>query len=334
MTTTSVGRTTGAKLRRGETVRVRSAAEILASLDEYGDTENLPFMPEMLSLCGRSFQVSARADKTCDTVNLTGCTRQMSETVHLVGARCDGSAHGGCEAGCLFFFKESWLETVDSKSTESGTVTESKDLDETALAAKIEPHVTTAPGVYRCQATQLPNATRPMAGISHYVRDVTRRNVSPRRMIRAWAHAAIDRYQRFSRNRLPTWARIAQGVDLPNLRGKLTKTPTESLDLQPGEIVEVKSLPEIIATLDVNQRNRNLWFDREMIKYCGKRFRVQRRVNRLLDEKTGRMMETKNPCIILDGPFCLGDYNKLCPRLGHLYFREIWLRRVDALTPS
>jgi hypothetical protein len=203
-----------------------------------------------------------------------------------------------------------------------------------ALAKRIEPNVTKAPEVYRCQATELLDATRPMVGIRHYVRDVATRNVSPGRMIRAWAHGLVDRYQRFSRKRLPAWARINGGGEVPDVRGKLTKTPTESLDLQPGELVEVKSLPEIIATLDVNQRNRNLWFDREMVKFCGKRFRVQRRVNRLLNEKTGKMIETKNPCIILDGPFCFGSYHRLCPRMGHIYFREIWLKRVEELSPS
>jgi hypothetical protein len=321
------------ELRRGDTVRVRSAAEILETLDERGDTESLPFMPEMLSLCAKTFQVSARADKTCDTVNLTGCNREMSGTVHLVGARCDGSAHGGCQAGCLLFFKEAWLERVDSKSS-TAPVVDSKSDDVAALAKRIGPNVTTAPEVYRCQATELLDATRPMVGIRHYIRDMTTRNVPPGRMIRSWAHGIFDRYQRSSRKRLPAWARIAGGVELPDVRGKLKKTPTELLDLQPGEFVEVKSLPEIIATLDVNQRNRNLWFDREIVQFCGKRFRVQRRVHRLLNEKTGKMIQIKNPCIILDGPCCLGNYHKLCPRMGHIYFREIWLKRVDRLSTS
>src|SRR5689334_18063640 len=100
-------------LRRGDKVRVRSAEEIMATLDEHGDTDKLPFMPEMLPMCGQTFEVAARADKTCDTLNMVGCTRAMSQTVHLVGARCDGSAHGGCQAGCLLFFKESWLERAE-----------------------------------------------------------------------------------------------------------------------------------------------------------------------------------------------------------------------------
>jgi hypothetical protein len=335
-----------ARLRRGDTVRVRPAAEILKTLDERGDTENLPFMPEMVSLCGATFQVSARADKTCDTVNLTGTTREMSRTVHLVGARCNGSAHGGCQAGCLLFFKESWLERIDNDGTDSASVEDSgspnvslgvKSPDVAALEALVESKTTTAPGVYRCQATAIPEATRPMVGMGHYIRDLTTRNVPPRRMLRALAYVVFNRYQRFSQRRLPNWARFRGGVELPDIRGTLIKTPTETLDLQPGELVEIKSLPEIMATLNVNNQNRGLWFDREMIQYCGKRFRVQRRVNRIIDEKTGKIIKMKNPCIILDGTICLGDYHKLCPRLGNTYWREIWLKRVEpvrAVDPS
>src|SRR5262245_30796682 len=91
---------------RGELVRVRSREEILRTLDAAGDRASLPFMPEMLQFAGREMRVYARADKTCNTVDLTGTTLQLSNTVHLVGARCDGSAHGGCHAGCLLFWRE------------------------------------------------------------------------------------------------------------------------------------------------------------------------------------------------------------------------------------
>ncbi|HMM93449.1 hypothetical protein [Phycicoccus sp.] len=283
-------------------------------------------MPEMVPLCGQTLEVHARADKTCDTVNITGCSREMDRTVHLVGVRCDGSAHGGCQAGCLFFFKEDWLEPADDPARPADPV---EPADVEALRARLEPTTTTAPGVYRCQATALPEATRPMAGLRHYVRDVTTHNVPPRLFLRAMQVAFIDRYQRFSRNRLPERLRYKEGHELPDVRGPLTRTPVENLDLQPGELVEVKSLPEIRATLNGNQRNRNLWFDREMVRYCGRRMRVLRRVERLIDEATGEMIVPKTPSIILDGAICVGDYHKLCPRQDYAFFREVWLRRVD-----
>src|SRR5436190_601573 len=55
-------------LRAGEWVEVRSAEEILATLDERGCLDALPFMPEMLEYCERRFRVIKAAHKTCDTI--------------------------------------------------------------------------------------------------------------------------------------------------------------------------------------------------------------------------------------------------------------------------
>src|SRR5262245_42606183 len=85
-------------LRVGEVVEVRSESEILATLDERGELESLPFMPEMLQFCGRRFRVDKLAVKLCDTISSTGLYR-MRNAVHLAGVRCDGKAHGGCQAG-------------------------------------------------------------------------------------------------------------------------------------------------------------------------------------------------------------------------------------------
>jgi len=95
-------------LRIGELVEVRSQAEILATLDERGELESLPFMPEMLQFCGRRFRVAKLALKLCDTITWTGMHR-MRNAVHLEGTRCDGQAHGDCQAGCNIYWKEAWL---------------------------------------------------------------------------------------------------------------------------------------------------------------------------------------------------------------------------------
>ena len=49
----------------GDRVVVRSAQEILATLDADGTLHGLPFMPEMLDWCGKPFHVERRAEKTC-----------------------------------------------------------------------------------------------------------------------------------------------------------------------------------------------------------------------------------------------------------------------------
>ncbi len=108
-------------------------------------------------------------------------------------------------------------------------------------------------------------------------------------------------------------------------------TPKEVLNLQPGELVRVKSHEEILATLNIDSKNRGMGFDAEMVPFCGKTYRVLRRVTQILDEKTGKMQEMKNPCIILDDVICEGRYSycrMFCPRAIYPYWREIWLERV------
>jgi hypothetical protein len=310
-------------LRRGNVVRVRPAADILADLDEHGDTDQMPFMPEMLPMCGKTFTVHARADKTCDSINMVGCTREMSDTVHLVGARCDGSAHGGCQAGCLLFFKESWLERVDNRVAEPTAA----DVELTDL---LESNTMTSPDTYRCQATQVLEASRPLDDSSdkHWLNDLRTRNVPMPTLIAAFGLALFNKYQRFSQ-RFPKWLRIDGGRQMPMVEGFLKKTPTERLDLRPGEWVEVKSKEEIMATLDENGCNRGLSFNVEMLRYCGRKVRVARRVDHIINEKTGRMMNFKSDCIVLEDGYCVGTMHKLCPRAIYDYWREIWLRRVE-----
>ena len=86
-------------LRVGDLVQVLDAEEIMATLDEKGELDNLPFMPEMLRYCGRRMTVHKVAHKLCDTQTRTGL-RRMERAVHLTGARCDGGAHGGCQTAC------------------------------------------------------------------------------------------------------------------------------------------------------------------------------------------------------------------------------------------
>ena len=103
----------------------------------------------------------------------------------------------------------------------------------------------------------------------------------------------------------------------------------QTLGLQPGERVRVKRKEEIVATLDANNANRGMKFDGEMLRYCGQEASVLRRVERIIDEKNGRMLELKTPCIVLDDVTCAGAYHRHCPRAIYHYWREIWLERVE-----
>lgn len=105
------------KLHIGDWVEVRSKYEILATLDKNGCLDGVPVMPEMLAFCGSRFQVHKIAHKTCDTTNPVR-SRGLERTVHLQ-TRCDGSAHGGCQAECLLFWKEAWLRPVSPQEVDA-----------------------------------------------------------------------------------------------------------------------------------------------------------------------------------------------------------------------
>jgi hypothetical protein len=332
MTSTSpAGRRRERELRKGELVRVRSREEILATLDADGSLDALPFMPEMLQYAGQEFQVHARADKTCDTVHMTGTSRQMENTVHLAGLRCDGSAHGGCQAGCLLFWREDWLErpgqpappraTAETPAPASATV-------DTLLAAT---RATDEPGetIYRCQATELPKASRHLSGFDprQYAKDLRTRNVRLSTMIVGLAIVTFNKLQKLSQ-RLPTWLRFRGGRFYPFYQGTGTGARTPAVDLAPGQLVEVRSQAEIMETLSEVNTNRGMWFDFEMIPYCGQQARVERKVERIINEATGKMIKLAD-CHILDGVTCSGRYRRFCPRNITPYWRSAWLRPVD-----
>ena len=104
-------------VKAGDWVEVRSKEEILSALDSEAKLKGLPFMPEMLQFCGQKFRVYKRVHKTCDTANNTA-GRRLPNGVHL-DLRCDGSAHGGCQAACLLFWKEAWLRPAKQAKSAS-----------------------------------------------------------------------------------------------------------------------------------------------------------------------------------------------------------------------
>jgi predicted DNA-binding antitoxin AbrB/MazE fold protein len=334
-------------LRAGEVVEVRSQEEILGTLDRKGELEALPFMPEMLQFCGTRFRVHRRAIKLCDSINWTGMHR-MENAVHLEGLRCDGQAHGGCQAGCLLSWKEAWLKRVEPDAPDPAhevaqpaavTVPErtprlsSSCTVDTLFAATRVDGGRVAPGdeTFSCQATELMRAAPvriPWWDPRQYLRDMRVGNARASAMIRYLTIMLFNKFQAANRRFLPRLPLIHGAKNYPFIDGQLTRTPKEVLNLQPGELVEVKSKEEIVRTLDKNNKNRGLKFDIEMLRYCGRRARVLRRVDHIIDEPTGKMMRFSNDCIILDGVACRSEYYGFCTRSTYPYWREIWLKRV------
>ena len=344
------------KLRVGDWVEVRSKDEILRTLDSKGQLDGMPFMPEMFAFCGKRFQVYKRAHKTCDTVfPVRG--RRMDRAVHLE-TRCDGSAHGGCQASCLLFWKETWLkpiEGVPGKNSPSLTPSPAGSADASSASGCTEADVwchaetvTPAEGEpsYTCQATQLPYATGDLEwwDIRQYVEDYGSGNVSLWQMIcggvyflyygLSRAGIGVGRPMRWFYDKFyPLW----RGTPFPRKTGAVPErqpTPAETLNLQPGELVRIKSHEEILKTLNTANRNRGLYFDAEEVPYCGGTYRVLKRVTNIINERTGKMQEMQTPSVILDSVICQSRYSEcrlFCPRSIYPYWREIWLERVASM---
>jgi hypothetical protein len=323
-------------LRHGDVVEVKSAAEILSTLDGGGALEGLPFMPEMVQYCGHRLVVDKRANKVCDTVHYTG-SRHLPDAVLLVDLRCDGSGHEGCQAECRPFWKEAWLRRVESATA----APPHPPPDEQATAALLQltrrntTRTVCSEGKtevrYRCQATDLPGASQHLKlwDPRPYLRECQNGNVAVGRFLRVMTRAAIQEPLRK--------LGLVPEVHLPGTRTE-GKKPEPTLDLQPGERVQVKSKEEIAVTLNAQGRNRGLWFDREMLPYCGGIFEVRRRISRFIDDRSGKMIDLKSEAVTLQGVVCSGDLSLrrwFCPRAIFPFWRESWLRRVDpGVTPA
>ncbi len=210
----------------------------------------------------------------------------------------------------MIFWKEAWLMRAEGSA-------ERRPPDAPAPAAA--PPVMPPDRTYACQATSLLAATQPLSrwDLSQYVRDVTSGNFTTLQEISA---LMIVLYNRISR-----WL---GGREYGAAVGTLEKTPTVALGLQAGELVEVRSRDEIIATLDPWAKNRGLSITWEMLRHSGRRFRVLTRVDRMILETNGHMREIKNT-VLLDGAACEGVCRRSCARYTHPMWREAWLKRVE-----
>src|SRR5258708_6102018 len=148
-----------ARLCRGDFVEVKPPDEILQTLDAEGALDHLPFMPEMLEFCGRTFQVSKRALTICISGPDTGAPRgfRADDVVTLDSVRCSGAAHAGCQKACMIFWREAWLRKVEDTAVRSQV--ELRGMDQ--LRARLK--VSTGPKIYHCQASELSKATHSLS---------------------------------------------------------------------------------------------------------------------------------------------------------------------------
>jgi hypothetical protein len=293
----------------GELVEVLSEAEILATLDEKGTFEKLPFMPEMLKFCGKQFRVSRQAFKTCvDDQEM----REFDSTIFLEEVRCNGASHSACGRACLIFWKTAWVRRVGNVSPRLVTIpprVTRRDLE--SLAQR--------DGQFFCQSTEILNASKPLPWYepTQYVRDLTLNRISFAQWLQSLFIAFYNKIAYVFK--FKSWRFVA---------GENEGTSREpALNLKPGEVVRVKSLAEITRTLDANGKNNNLLFAPTMMSFCGQTMRVQDRVENIILEATTKQRKIKDT-VLLEGATCDGVCHRLCPRQSFLFWRECWLERI------
>jgi hypothetical protein len=313
-------RVRGTRPKIGEIVEVRSAGEILATLDGEGKFEGIPFMPEMLVFCGRRFQVVKYADNTCTDGN----PRCLKNTIHLDELRCNGSAHRDCQARCLLFWKEAWIKRI---APEGATATIKPDGLHSSISAGnsatalLGSHTEGSGGTMSCQATELRSATCPLeGGLAQYFGTISR-DLRAQRI--SWPD--LGRLLMWVRQKT-IWSAFVWWARAPWNSKRYLKTPSRSLGVQPGDLVKVRKTWEILRTLDRRGCNRGLRFTPEMLRFCGQRCRVLSRLERRINEVDGQLVEFGNDCILLEDVICKGQ-RTFCSRSEYHYWREIWLER-------
>ena len=253
------------------------------------------------------FKVFKRAHKTCGPIDNAYVPRSVANTVHL-NLRCDGTAHGGCQAHCLIFWKEAWLKRPGEES-EPHDITHNKTLRSAAptseslstkedLIRAAKKNIADGEVRYVCQATQLSEFTRPLKwwDARQYVEDYRSNNATLGQIFRTLSYTAYY-FGTFANK--PTLGRPARflydifqaargGVPFPRRKGTIRAgepTPRDDLNLQPGELVRVKDYKDILSTVDETGANRGLMFDAEMVPLFAPVY-LPRRISFALRKKT------------------------------------------------
>jgi hypothetical protein len=251
---------------------------------------------------------------------------------------------------CRFFWKEAWLKRVSGPHPSEQAIAPPSDAADSSPLAVLALRNTQIsngqPGSairYSCQATAMPHATTALSVWEprQYLEDFRSGNATISQIGMVLFFLIYDTVVNagLGLGSPLKWLydsvqRLRGRWTYPALPGKLplgSKTPTQALNLQRGDVVRVKPHHALLETLTEDWKNRGLGFHPEMVPYCERTFRVERRLTRILDEKTGHLVELKNPCITLEGVHCVGHYAKplLCPRGMAPYWREIWLERTS-----
>jgi hypothetical protein len=137
------------------------------------------------------------------------------------------------------------------------------------------------------------------------------------------------------------WRDARETSGKPDMFASLTsRTPTIGLlsrvglrsllgpALRPGDVVRVRSRGEIEATLDASGTLDGLPFMAEMAEYCGRIFRVHRRVDKINDMRHKTGPRRLHDSVTLTGVRCSGSHHDGCQAECQILWKDSWLGRV------
>jgi hypothetical protein len=104
--------------------------------------------------------------------------------------------------------------------------------------------------------------------------------------------------------------------------------------LHVGDLVQVRSAAEIRLTLDSDGTLDGLPFMPEMLRFCGSRFRVYRRVDKINDMNTKTGVRRLRDTVTLEGLRCDGTGHDGCQAECQILWKDTWLQRVTVNGPS
>jgi hypothetical protein len=308
-------RGTDSTFRTGDWAQIKSPLEIAQTLDANGMLNGMPFMPEMLELCGRTFQIARRAEKTCIEYPGGGYKiRQFlnEDTVLLEEIRCSGKYHGDCQRACMIFWNTAWLRKVNGQQA---TIQPDRSQTE-QLRAKLKTMASATR--YICQSTELAQATKHLGRATMLLK-----------CLREVQSGSRGLFEIAKMMLVPAWRKATRRIPRRRLTGTLKRTPVGHLGLQPGELITVRPASEIAKTLDQRGRNRGLTCDFGMSDHSGEKLRVRSRLDRMISEVTGEMRQVEGT-VIIEGLNCTcSNVFGGCPRQDFTYWREIWLERIN-----
>jgi FkbM family methyltransferase len=307
----------------GDLVEVRSWDEIRATLDERGCFENLPFMPEMLAMCGQRARVFRGMHRLFD-YRKSRRMRHMAGAVLLAGSACDGASHGGCEAACHTIWKAAWLRRIDPREGDRDTAALRRSPPDRADTGVLQS--STQGPRFACQLTQLHAASTPVGDWNpiNFWRPLIAGNVAPAAFLVAWLTHLFNEFQHHR-----------GGIGFPSFNpGDSAGPPPEDVHLKQGDRVIVRPPAAIRATLDDRLIHRGMGFESDMLKHCGSSHCVQAEISRLIDIVSGEMRVMKTPAYLLRGVHFSGERQLFNAQYEPLFWRGVWLVKQEDAAPD